>query len=104
MTDQRHPDATASPCANGAAALCSVILANVRNGDHRPTDETWRQPARVICHDARARGLQVEDLIIVLKQTWPAVARAERLSRDESSRLLARVVTLCVEEYYGSLG
>ena len=63
----------------------------------------WRVAARAMCQDARARGVQVEELIISLKRTWAVVAEGERLPRTESPRLLSRVVTLCVEEYYSSL-
>jgi hypothetical protein len=56
-----------------------------------------------MCEDARARELQIEELLIGLKRVWASVAEAERVPRDQSARLLARLVTLCVEEFYAPL-
>jgi hypothetical protein len=67
-------------------------------------EDRWRACARVLGQDARAKGLRVEELLISLKRTWGSVTGVGRLPRDESSRLLSRVVTLCVEEYYAPLG
>jgi hypothetical protein len=104
MSDQGQPNVTTLPCTTGVAALRNVVHAYVGNGHQALPDETWRVPARVMCEDARAHGLQIEELIISLKRAWPGVTHSQRLSRDESSRLLARFVTLCVKEYYGRIG
>jgi hypothetical protein len=104
MLDQSLHTPSTLPCIAGVVALRSVVRAHVRDGPLGAPDQIWRAPARVMCQDARARGLRVEELIISLKRMWPHVADGERLPRDESPRLLARVVTLCVEEYYGSSG
>jgi hypothetical protein len=57
-----------------------------------------------MCADARDRGVRIEELLISLKRVWPTIPGIERLPRDESTRLLSRIVTLCVEEYYAPLG
>ena len=67
-------------------------------------DVHWRACARVMCTDARARGVRVEQLLISLKRIWPHIPGIERMPRDASTRLLTRMVTLCVEEYYAPLG
>jgi hypothetical protein len=98
------PDAAKLPCADGINALRALVRAYIRDGPDGAPDERWRLPARVVAHDARARGVQVEELIISLKRSWNDVADRERLPRTESSRLLARVVTHCVKEYYAPWG
>ncbi|HEV3486856.1 MAG TPA: hypothetical protein VG106_15705 [Vicinamibacterales bacterium] len=69
-----------------------------------PDDAAWRAPARLMCDDARARSLQVEELLIALKRVWASLADDERVPRVESIRLLSRLVTICVEEFYSPLG
>ncbi len=53
--------------------------------------------------DARALTLRVEELLTCVKRSWPTLADAAGVARPESSRLLSRFVTLCVEEYYRPL-
>jgi hypothetical protein len=94
---------SALPCRHGVEALRRVVqsrddLSASENDDH------WRACARVMCADARDRSVRIEELLISLKRIWPTIPGIERLRRDESGRLLSRVVTLCVEEYYAPLG
>ena len=94
---------TALPCRHGVDALRRVF----QSGHSSPADgkdDHWRACARVMCADARDRGVRIEELLISLKRIWPTIPGVERLQRDESGRLLSRVVTLCVEEYYAPLG
>lgn len=54
-----------------------------------------------IAVEARARKLRAEELLILLKDVWfelPEVARAS--DAEEQNRLLQRIVTLCIREYY----
>lgn len=67
-------------------------------------DDHWRACARAICGDARTRGARIEELIISLKRAWATLPDVERVPRQDRARLLSRLVTLCVEEYYGPLG
>jgi hypothetical protein len=90
------------PCARDVDALRRGVRALVADGDAK-ADDGLRSVARLMCDDARARGMQVEDLIVSLKRTWTAIAEAERIPRSESTRLLARAVTLCVEEFYAPM-
>jgi hypothetical protein len=94
---------SAIPCRHGVDALGRAV--QLRGpGSAGENDDHWRACARVMCADARDRGLRVEELLISLKRIWPTIPGIERLQRDESGRLLSRVVTLCVEEYYAPLG
>jgi hypothetical protein len=92
------------PCASSLDALREVLRRHARDGGVRTLDESWRPAARLMCEDARARAVYVEELLIALKRAWPAVAEGEGIPRLESSRLLARFVTICVEEFYSPFG
>lgn len=93
----------ALPCRHGVDALRRAVQSR-GDGAARGNDDHWRACARVMCADARDRGVQIEGLLISLKRIWPTIPGIERLPRHESGRLLSRVVTLCVEEYYAPLG
>jgi hypothetical protein len=100
-----HPqDMTLFPSTRGVDATRAVVSAYMRNGVDGAPEEVSRVPMRALCRDARTRGVQVEALIISLKHAWVAVAGGELIAGTESSRLLARVVTHCVEEYYAAPG
>ena len=103
MTDRWSDNGAETPCGPGVDALREVLRRHVRHGTGPTPEDSWRAAARLMCQDARARALRVEELLIAVKRTWPAIADGERLSRAESPRLLARFVTLCVEEYYSPL-
>lgn len=56
-----------------------------------------------ICREARVRGLRAEQLIIMMKDTWYRLPEARRLQFPHADDVLARVITTCIEEYYGHL-
>jgi hypothetical protein len=95
---------TAQPSTRGAEALHQLIRRHAEEGSAHVSDASWRLAARLMSDDARARGVLVEELLVGVKRTWPALAERESISRVESAHLLSRFVTLCVEEYYGPLG
>lgn len=103
MASPNEVDNESLPCWHGVDALRRTLQAHgpetVDDGDVH-----WRDCARVMCADARDRGVPVEQLLVSLKRMWPRIPGIERMPRDASTRLLTRVVTLCVEEYYAPLG
>jgi hypothetical protein len=91
------------PCRHGVEALRRTIQSS--GPDAVGADDAhWRSCARLMCADARDRGVQVEQLLVSLKRIWPHIPGVDRMARDESHRLLSRIVSLCVEEYYAPLG
>ena len=58
----------------------------------------------VICVVARAHGTPVERVLILIKEAWreQPEARPRRYADAEDS--LARVITVCIEEYYARTG
>ena len=64
-------------------------------------DAEIRQALRAMSREARAESLHAEQVIVALKRVWESLPEVRRASdRQEQNRLLERVVTLCIEEYY----
>jgi len=104
MTNRLSDHRAEMPCVAGLDALRELLRYHARTGAAAAPDELWHVAARLMCEDARTRAIQVETLLIAIKRAWPAVAESAAVPRVESPRLLARFVTICVEEYYSPLG
>lgn len=54
-----------------------------------------------LAHEARAKGIPPEQLLLTLKGIWQALPEVEN-ARDhsEKTRILQRIVTLCIQEYF----
>jgi hypothetical protein len=53
--------------------------------------------------EARARALLPEQLLVVLKDVWAALPEVRAMTdAAEQVRLLQRVVTMCIKEYYSA--
>lgn len=78
-------------------ALHGAILASERASD---SDGPVRVLLRRACDFARAREIQVEKLLILIKESWHELPESRRRSHSDSQVMLARVVSLCIEEYY----
>ena len=51
--------------------------------------------------DARARTVLPEQLLVVLKDVWGSLPEVRAMTdSSEQVRLLQRVVTMCIKEYY----
>ena len=56
---------------------------------------------RLVCDDARRRGLRAEDVVILFKRAWAAVPGPDYESEgNRRGDLLERAVTLCIKSYY----
>lgn len=59
------------------------------------------EPAmRRIAAEAREKKIRAEQLLIMLKEVWYALPQLEAVRGETQTRLLQRVVTLCIREYY----
>ena len=99
MSDPRYMEVSAPARSPTTEALRAVVRSHVNDGS---TDDALGAAARVICLDAHARGVQIVELLVSIKHAWPELASNERLPRMERARLLDRVITLCVQEYYAA--
>lgn len=58
---------------------------------------------RTFCTIAHAAGLRAEQAIVLLKESWALETMTRPALRgDERIALLARAVTLCIDEYHAS--
>lgn len=52
------------------------------------------------CRIARARGLNPEQVIIMLKGCWERLRDSSYPTRDDAQEALDRAVTACIEQYF----
>jgi hypothetical protein len=68
-----------------------------------PADgERLRTALHAMAREAREKGIFPEKLLVLLKDVWygmPVVRSSKE--PDDQVRLLQRIVTMCIKEYYG---
>ena len=75
-------------------------LAHYLRAPGSPTE--LRAALNRMADEARAKAILPEHLLITLKQIWTSLAEVRSVGDvDEQTRLLQRVVTMCIREYYG---
>lgn len=96
------PDRTPQGPELGAASLAALTSALEMYAVQ--ADATALQPAlQRIAIEAREKRMHAEQLLIVLKDVWYAMPQVAQAPQGESQdRLLQRVVTLCIREYYSA--
>jgi hypothetical protein len=53
--------------------------------------------------EARERDMRAEQLLVLLKDSWSALPEVRAMTDNaEQVRLLQRVVTMCIKEYYST--
>lgn len=83
----------------------SVLRRALRIGVRGCTrDGELRDALHRACAVTRDSGLHVEDLLVLLKEVWRELPEARRAPRQEADELLARVISLCINEYYAPAG
>jgi hypothetical protein len=69
----------------------------------RVSDDELRLALREACTQAHRQNVPAEQLIISIKQIWADLPAARTwATADAPEDLLGHVVSLCVDEYYGS--
>lgn len=54
-----------------------------------------------LARDARQKAMPPEQVLLVLKRIWQSLPDVEHArDRDEETRILQRVVTMCIKEYF----
>jgi len=91
---------------NSLAAETVVLVRNALDGLVKtPTSDgkLLREALQILAREAREKGVPPEQLLVVLKETWYALPALHSVQEPaEQVRLLQRVVTMCIKEYYGS--
>ena len=76
--------------------LRCALLAEVQQ--RRPEDVS--EALRMLCLETHVRGLRAEQLLGVLKARWRRLPEAHVTRSGKEDALFARVITLCIREYY----
>ena len=98
MTQDPPTDAVPFP---SSETLEVVRLALVRHITGSISKEELCAALRRLADEAQARHLRAEEMLVVFKDLWHSLPEVRRITdRGERGRLLAKVVSLCIEVYY----
>lgn len=110
VCETHEPDGTAkhltthlnSSDRDGFLVLCDHVCDCVAAGELGVQGTPMYRPQlRALAIEARARRMSPEQLLCALKQSWsarPEVRDPRR--RSEATVILAKIVTICIEEYF----
>lgn len=93
----RDGDGTGDPDDCLSNALREVLVRGIPAGG--PDHET-RHLLRNICEAAHASHANVEDVLILLKETWMELPEARQSHYAEAQARLSHIISLCIEEYF----
>jgi len=97
--DSGHPPSSRLDEATVAAVRDALRLYLADNSDGSALQRALLR----MSGEAREKALQAEQLLVVLKETWSALPEVRAMTdAQEHSRLLQRVVTMCIKEYYNA--
>lgn len=92
--------------AGGRATSRDLVTALLRQAlDERPhgwPNGRFAQQLRATCAAARADGLHVEELLVILKDSWHRLADTAFVTRDDADAMLEKIVSMCIREFYRS--
>ena len=82
----------------------------VRRALERHVDAHGAEPApelraalQTLAREAREKGISPERLLVALKGMWRSLSEVEHArDYDEETRILQRVVALCIKEYFAN--
>ena len=85
------------------ASVDAVRLA-LRAYLHEPEDTSALQASLLlVSSEARARNILPEQLLVTLKELWNSLPEVRAMTdATQQVRLLQRVVTMCIREYYNA--
>ena|SRR5690242_5649749 len=99
----QHDTGPMSPNALAQEAVDSVRIALAQYVETRAAEPApaLRSALHALAQDARAKAVSPEHLLVALKGIWQSLPTVEK-ARDqaEQTRLLQRVVTICIKEYF----
>jgi hypothetical protein len=98
IVDVMHSRRAAEPLREvTGSVLRAALLADVRVSQG---DGQVRLLMQRACDDARAKGVHVEQLIVLLKESWHEIPQTALMSHGDGEAVLGRMVSLCIDEYY----
>lgn len=85
-----------------SAASVQLLEAALRAFTTSGEDASLRTALHAVSQEARAQQMRAEQLLVALKDVWYSLPQIKDAGEGEREhRLLQRVVTLCIREYYG---
>jgi hypothetical protein len=79
--------------------LRAALTEQLRRPEH-PTPELSNL-LKKLAGEAREKGIQPEQLIVIFKQLWNSLAESMRPQNvDQYERIRQNLVTLCIQAYY----
>jgi hypothetical protein len=101
--DALEPVLPSAPAAGYAAfttpALRTALQAQLRAQHDREAPEL-RRFALLVCTEAHRRGLRVEEVVVLLKQTWLSLPESGHPARTTHATVVEHLISLCIEEYF----
>lgn len=89
-----------SPLSEGTLEELRGALVEQLKHPEAPTAEVT-DCLRKVGHEAHARGISPEELLVTFKQMWNSLSESTRApSPDQSERIRQTLVTLCIKAYY----
>lgn len=113
MCDRTHEDSAETYKTDGERNLRRLAFEVLRSAIHqrRNSFKPGIAPAprsqverllREMCTVGRDRGLEAEQVLIVLKDAWRNLPDVELIDRSDSNAMLSSVITRLIKEYYDS--
>jgi hypothetical protein len=94
-------DSTPNPAILAAETVEALRAALVQYVDAPSRGDALRLALQQMAAEAHAKSMLPEQLLIVLKDIWYSLPGVRSMSEPaEQVRLLQRVVTMCIREYY----
>ncbi|MGI8619039.1 MAG: hypothetical protein ACR2L6_08105 [Gemmatimonadaceae bacterium] len=85
----------------GALEVLRFELMDVVDGKSSLSD--LRPTVRQLCILAHSEDVRAEELLVRFKETWASLPALSGLPRGrQRNDLMARVATMCIEEFYGT--
>ena len=79
--------------------LRGVLEEQLRNPDAPMPEIT--ELLRKVAREARDKGVQPEELLVIFKETWQSISESLRpKSADQHERIRQNLVTRCIQAYY----
>jgi hypothetical protein len=96
MAFERSPSPPLDPAT--VTELRVVLAKSVETGNH---SEQLRALLARAATEARTKGIQAEQLLVVLKDIWYSLPHLTADPTDErQTRLLQQLIARCIQEYY----
>jgi len=84
------------------AASVEALTASLQRYVQEGVDGADGWPMRRVAAEARAKHMHAEHLLIALKDVWYSLPSVQQAPEgEEQARMLQRIITLSIRQYYG---